>query len=220
MSRPAARFRRRHLCGIAGLLASALYALVPSLGQAADETSIATFPVSFAVTQNDGDPVREDEWLDEQLAFAEKLFGPHGVHFKRTSRRLVGSLYTELETRADRDALFALARKDVINVFVVSSLRDVDEKDRFRSGVHWRPSQEPTSRYVILSATAPPSVLAHELGHYFGNPHSPTPDNIMSYTRKGGTLFLDAAQVTKIRATARRCLQERELLPVPASSAR
>ncbi len=192
--------------------------LLPTPTRAADEPTIATFPIVFAVTQNAGDPVREDAWLDEQLAFAESLFGPHGVHFKKAARRLVGSLHAELETRADRDALFSLTRPGVINVFVVSSLRDVDEKERFRFGVHWRPSQQPTSRYVILSATAPPSVLAHELGHYFGNPHSPTPNNIMSYTRTGGTLFFDDAQLARVRATARRCLQEREILPVPASS--
>ncbi len=205
---------KKSLPGLSGALAVILSALLPTPTRAAEESTIATFPVVFAVTQNEGDPVREDAWLDEQLAFAESLFAPHGVHFKKASRRLVGSLHSELETRADRDSLFSLTRAGVINVFVVSSLKDVDEKDRYRSGVHWRPSQQPTSRFVILAANARPSVLAHELGHYFGNAHSPVADNIMSYTRKGGTLFLDDAQVAKIRATARRCLQERELLPV------
>lgn len=189
-----------------------LLATLPAFG----DDPIATFPVAFAVAQSDGEPVREDAWLDEQLAYAEKLFGPHGVHFRRTSRRLVGSLHADLVTRADRDALFSMMRPAVINVFVVASLKDVDEKERYRFGVHWRPSQQPASRFIVLAAGAPPSVLAHELGHYFGNPHSPTPDNVMSYERAGGTLFFDAPQIARIRATARRCLLEKELLPAPA----
>jgi hypothetical protein len=176
--------------------------------------SIATFPIAFAVMQEDGEPVREDAWIDGEVAEAERLFAPHGVHFAKASRRLAGSLYAHLATRADRDALAGYLRPGVINVFVVASLKDVDEKERWRMGVHWRPSQKPDARFIILSKTAAPSVLAHELGHYFGNPHSPTPDNVMSYTRTGGALFFDAPQIARIRATARRCLAERELLPL------
>ena len=214
-----ARVARRRWGGVPGVLAVQVSFLFATESRAADEPTIATFPIAFAVMQkDDGEPVREDAWLDEQLAHADDLFGPDGVHFKKTSRRLVGSMYAALETRGDRDALRLQTRPGVINVFVVASLRDVDEKERFRFGVHWRPSQDPKSRYVILAAGAPPSVLAHELGHYFGNPHSPTPNNIMSYTRTGAPPFFDDAQLAKIRVTARRCLQERELLPVPPAA--
>jgi hypothetical protein len=183
----------------------------------AADASIATFPIAFAVMQEDGEPVREDAWIDAELAEAERLFAPHGVHFAKASRRLAGSVYARLETRADRDGLAAMMRPSVINVFVVRSLKDVDEKERWRMGVHWRPSQRPGERFIILAANAAPSVLAHELGHFFGNPHSPTPDNVMSYTRTGGELFFDAPQIARIRATARRCLQTRELLPLSPS---
>jgi len=179
------------------------------------DDAIATFPMAFAVMQDDGEPVREDAWIDAQLAEAERLFAPHGVHFAKASRRLSGSLYAKMETRADRDALYAMMRPNVINVFVVASLKDVDEKDRWRMGVHWRPSQKTSARYIILAANAAPAVLAHELGHYFGNPHSPTPDNVMSYTRTGGALYFDAPQIARIRATARRYIAEREIVPLP-----
>ena len=82
----------KSLPGVFGVLAVILSALLPLPTRAAEDPTIATFPVVFAVTQNEGDPVREDAWLDEQLAFAESLFAPHGVHFKKASRRLVGIL--------------------------------------------------------------------------------------------------------------------------------
>ena len=47
--------------------------------------------------------------------------------------------------------------------------------------------------------------IGHELGHYFGNPHSPTPNNIMSYTRDGVTPpFFDSLQIRRIRTHAGR----------------
>jgi hypothetical protein len=105
----------------------------------------------------------------------------------------------------------------VINVFVVESLKDVDEENRYRFGVHWRPSTRPGARYVILSSTAPATVLVHELGHYFGNPHSTVADNVMSYVRTGADVFFDAPQIATIRATARRAIATHEvtLLPEP-----
>src|SRR5579883_1198691 len=172
-----------------------------------DATEIATFPVTFHVAQDDGEPVREDAWLDEQIANAEALFGPRGVHLRKASRRYVGSLV------ADRDALLSLTRPGVINVFVVKSLKDVDEANRFRMGVHWRPEAHKDRRFIILAANARPSVLAHELGHYFGNPHSPVADNVMSYERTGGPIFFDDAQTARIRAVARQCLATREIIP-------
>ena len=50
---------------------------------------------------------------------------------------------------------------------------------------------------------------------YFGNPHSTVPDNLMSYERTpGADVFLDARQVSIIRAKARRVLATREVAAV------
>lgn len=178
----------------------------------AGESPIGTFPVAFAVAERDGAPVRDGAWLDAQLARAERLFGPHGVHLVRASRRTIDARFARLETRADRDALAALLLPRVINVFVTGALKDVDEPNRWRFGVHWRPTHATGKRYVILSGEAPTGVLAHELGHYFGNPHSKTPDNVMSYERTGQVEpFFDDAQIRIVRATARAVLASREV---------
>jgi hypothetical protein len=56
-----------------------------------------------------------------------------------------------------------------------------------------------SKRFLILSKIAPRSVLAHELGHFFGNGHSDVPDNLMSYSRTGGRVFLDETQIERIQ---------------------
>jgi hypothetical protein len=54
---------------------------------------------------------------------------------------------------------------------------------------------------VILSATARPTVLAHELGHFFGNGHSTVPNNVMSYIRTDAEVFFDNKQIGVIKRT-------------------
>ncbi len=106
---------------------------------------------------------------------------------------------------------------DVINWFAVQSLRDVDDPSRMRSGVHWRPATRPGAHLVIVSARADSDVLAHELGHFFGNRRHPdVPGNIMSYreTPPGTLPFFGDTQKRRIRRFARRFLQTREIVAV------
>ena len=180
----------------------------------AAESEIPTLPLSIAVASVDGAPVQSESWIDDQVLVAENLFAPQGVHFAKVATRALDAKYARMVTRADRDALISLMQPSVVNVFVVESLKDVDEPDRFRFGVHWRPASNLSKRYIILAATGRPTVLAHELGHYFGNPHSPMPDNVMSYTRTGAPVYFDAAQGLRIRSVARESLRTRELTPV------
>ena len=56
--------------------------------------------------------------------------------------------------------------------------------------------------------------MAHELGHFFGNPHSSTPNNVMSYNRTGAEVFFDDAQMRTIRVWAKRHVAERWVLPL------
>ena len=151
-----------------------------------------------------GESVRDAAWLDAQVAEANRLMAPADVHFTVRLGPPLPERHARMETRADRDALAALARGRGIRVYVVASLRDVDEPDRMRQGVHWRRRANRAHRCVILSAAAGPTVLAHELGHYFGNPHTQVVDNVMSYERDDpAKMSFDAVQLGRIRRAAR-----------------
>ena len=174
-----------------------------------------TFPLRVSIAADAaGAPLATPEWLASQLAAARELFAPFGVAFARTDGPALDAAVAHVETRANRDAFAARAAAHVIDVFVVESLRDVDEKVRMRRGVHWHAPSG--AHYLIVVAGAPPTVLAHELGHYFGNPHSRVADNVMSYERTGGAVFFDAAQGKRIAARARAYVTSKELLPVAA----
>jgi hypothetical protein len=117
-----------------------------------------------------------------------------------------------METRADRDALGAFVRPLWINVFVVASLLDVDEAQRVRRGVHWHSTSHAPAHYVILSRISFDAVLAHELGHFLGNPrHSETPGNLMSYQHTDVLPFLDEAQQQRLHRSVAAYLRTGEL---------
>jgi len=172
-----------------------------------------TFSLRVSIAADDaGKPVADAAWLTGEIDAAERLFEPFGVQFTRVDGPPLDAQLSHVETRADRDALASHATRDVIDVFVVGSLRDVDDPSRMRRGVHWH---APTgAHYLILVASSPTTVLAHELGHYFGNAHSRVPDNVMSYERTGAPVFFDADQGKRIAAHARAYVERKELLPV------
>jgi NAD(P)-dependent dehydrogenase (short-subunit alcohol dehydrogenase family) len=209
------RSRRAFLRGIGA--ASFLQAVG---ARASAGEAVGTFPLAFAVAEENGQRVVDNAWLAAQLAEVERLYGPIGVHVHDVGARALGLPLAQLETRTDRDSLARALLRNVINVFVVASLRDVDDTSLMRRGVHWRHSHQPSQRYIILSAIAGKTVLAHELGHYFGNGHSPVVDNLMSYERTGGEVFLDANQARTIRAAAQLVLRSGEVTAVNETPAR
>lgn len=170
-------------------------------------------PVVFHVaTSSQGRPVVSGEFLTAQLVRANAIFAPYGVRFVETGRRSLASAHAALENRADRDVLGRYARRGAIDCFVVASLRDVDEPERMRRGVHWRSRSHRGAHFVILSAIAGQDVLAHELGHYLGNPeHAEGPDNLMSYGRTRPDPILDDSQLARMKAAITRYLRRGEL---------
>lgn len=210
------RVTRRAFSGGLGALVGTF--ALPTLGAPGTPDVIPRIPLSFGVATEDDQPVRDQAWIREQVDIMEGLFGPLGVHPVDVGSRSIGPRFDHVETRVDRDDLIHELQTGVVNVFVVGTLRDVDDPALLRRGVHWRNRGTPSSRYVILAAEAPPTVLAHEMGHYFGNGHSATRDNLMSYDRSGGQVFLNAAQARTIQAAARQAFSSRELLPPTIAS--
>lgn len=194
-----------------------LAAALPARSLAAAPTS-AVFPLSIAVAA-DPEPVVADCWLDQQVREAERLLANQGVHVAWAERRQLPASAAMLETADDRDDLAAHVRPAVVNVFVVRSLRDVDDPSRTRMGVRWRLRRDLRRDYVIVSSRAVPSVLAHELGHYFGNGHSTVVDNVMSYRRRDRRqLTFDTRQGRVMRQTAHRLLARGRVTALPADA--
>ncbi len=163
---------------------------------------VRTFPLTVHVAEG---VERED--IDQRVQNANRLFGDAGTAFEVAAVVPLDARHARLVTRPDRDALGAYATPRTIDVFVVQSLVDVDTPPLERRGVHWRDRTRPGIRYVIVIASAGPFVLAHELGHYFGNGHSDVAGNLMSYTRGEGDPFLDAVQLGRIRRASRSLAQ-------------
>jgi hypothetical protein len=181
------------------------------LAQAAPPTA-TTFSLRVSVAVDDaGKPVAQPEWLAAELDAAQALFVPFGVRFAKTAGAPLDARLAHVETRADRDALATHGAPHVVDVFVVESLRDVDDTSQMRRGVHWHAPSG--AHYLIVVAAAPTTVLAHELGHYFGNPHSHVADNVMSYERTGAPVFFDADQGKRIASKARSYVRSGELVP-------
>jgi len=179
----------------------------------ASPPAATTFSLRVSIAVDDaGKPLADAGWLATEIDTAEGLFEPFGVRFARTDGAPLDARLAHMETRDDRNALASHVTARDIDVFVVGSLRDVDDPGRMRRGVHWHAPSG--AHYLILVASAPTQVLAHELGHYFGNPHSRVPDNVMSYERSGAHVFFDADQGKRIAARARAYVESRELVPV------
>jgi hypothetical protein len=157
--------------------------------------------------------VAASEFIETQLEHANRIYEPLGIQLVIAGRRTISE--THMITREDRDALGAHLREGVINWFVVAQLMDVDEPGRERRGVHWHVRATPSRRFVIVSAISGPYVLAHELGHFFGNPqHSDVAGNLMCYTHTDQVPVLDDVQQANVARTLRRMRSRGELLPL------
>jgi len=131
---------------------------------------------------DDGGMVVEPAWIAAQLAMAHKQFGALDTSFQVVAINFLPAAAARIEDRAQRNALAKQVAPPVIDVFFTGYLADVDKADAFAYGVTWRTKDE--RKYIIVSGMGRDRTLAHELGHFFGLPHSTYPISIMNKTAR------------------------------------
>ena len=198
---------------LGALLLAMLSGPVPSAGadRSTDALAQAQIPIRFRVAQVGGHPVKTERWLAEQIAVADRVFAPTGLSFRTIGVEPLDGGHALLDDRRDRNELGRYLERGAINVFVVGEMRDVDDPVEWRRGVHWRVPSHPDRHFLVLTGIAPPTTLAHELGHFFGNRHHRwVAGNIMSYEH-GLAPHFDPDQERRVVSTARTLLRDRSL---------
>ena len=128
-------------------------------------------------------PAQDVAWVTAQVEQAHRHFARIDTSFEVVAADAVPASDLEIDSREERDALgHDRFTRGVVHVFVVGRLADVDIAGPEIRGVHWRERADRTHRWVILSKIAGSLVLSHELGHFFGLPHSTYDISLMNKT--------------------------------------
>lgn len=151
-------------------------AAVPACPKASEHC----FGLRLHVVFKGNEPVQTPAWIAAQIGEANTRFEGTGIGFELASAQRLPMGMEKIRNRAQRDRLGrGRIRSGVIDVFLVGQLDNVDAKGEI-NGVHWRNRGDRRQRWIILSKIAWHVVLAHELGHFFGLPHSEYPASIMN----------------------------------------
>jgi hypothetical protein len=147
------------------------------------ESAAHCFGIHLHVVATETGPVQDLAWVTAQIEQAQRHFALIDTSFEIVAADTVPASELEIDDRDERDALgHARFTRGVVHVFVVGRLADVDIAGNEIRGVHWRERADRTHRWVILSKIAGSLVLPHELGHFFGLPHSTYDISLMNKT--------------------------------------
>jgi hypothetical protein len=174
-------------------------------------------PLTIHIATKDEQPVSKQEWVEEFVATANKLFKPADIVFKIKKTSTFSKPGSIIKKVAQRHALARHADKDgSIHLFIVERLADKAIKDKWISGVHWRYQGKDKKlrgrRYIILSRWAGRiDTPAHELGHFFGQGHTKQPDNLMKSLPRDDDARFSKWQIGKIKKQLRIMIRNKRL---------
>ena len=183
-------------------------------------TATHCFGIHLHMGTTPAGPVRDLAWVSAQVEQAQRHFALIDTSFEVVAVDAVPASELTVDTREQRDALgHDRFTRGVVHVFVVDRLADVDIAGAEIRGVHWRERGERTHRWVILSKIASSLVLPHELGHFFGLPHSTYDISLMNktvrLTPRVSELTFAPPEVARMRKHRDRMLASKMLLPRP-----
>ncbi len=147
------------------------------------EAAAHCYGLRIHVVVKNKQPVQSAAWIASRLDDANKRFEGAGIGFEVVEVRALSPALFKIRTRKDRDRLtLRRYKRGLIDVFIVGRLDNVDGPGEI-NGVHWRSRINTNHQYVIMSRIAWDLVMGHELGHFFGLPHSEHPDSIMNKSK-------------------------------------
>jgi hypothetical protein len=192
---------------------------------ACEATRAHCYRLRIHLGTQDRAPYVSPAWLASQFEFANRMFAPINVSFELHSVASIDAPAI-VDGRKARDAIAkGIKATDAVDIFVVGALADLDDAAFPLFGVHWRTTKQTSRRFVILSSYAWGRTMAHELGHFFGLPHSTYAISIMNKTPRlepplEQRRFSDE-EVPILEATRKKIEKRRELrnYHVPATAA-
>ncbi|HUS32131.1 MAG TPA: hypothetical protein VMZ53_26710 [Kofleriaceae bacterium] len=175
-----------------GLAIAAVVALAPTIAHASPELDALVkdvptcaartycFAIRVHVPLDDrGAPIATAAWIAGQVAAANQHFEKLDVAFQIDGIGPLPAAAARVEDRKERDSFGGRLSRKVIDWFVTGQLDDIDIPGAQVFGVTWRRGDR---KFVIVSTQARERTLAHELGHFFGLPHSTYAISIMNKT--------------------------------------